>query len=82
MPTRINILSYLPDIEDKGFEKLGFVSFLEPDPSNVLSSVKCINNIEVKARQLRFILLKNHQKTNNFFNQVGLSLLEVTGEPI
>jgi hypothetical protein len=47
-----------------------------------VSEVKEIKEMNVKATEIRFVLLRNHQSKSNFFNQVGLCGLEFFGEQI
>ena len=37
VPKSINILPCPSDLEDKGFEKLGYISFNELEPTNIFS---------------------------------------------
>jgi hypothetical protein len=38
--------------------------------------------VNVKATEVRFVLLRNHHSKGNFFNQVGLASIEFTGDEI
>jgi hypothetical protein len=75
---RINILTHLQAHDDQGFLKYGFLTFSD-SPSAV--EVKELSNIQLRATEVRLLLLHNHPNVNNFFNQVGLSLLAFTGTP-
>jgi len=43
--------------------------------------VKEFNNVGIKALEMRFIILRNHVNKNNFFNQVGITFLNIIGTP-
>ena len=83
IPSRINILYHLPQHEDQGFIKYGFIGFSEGDQNAVNAvEVKELNNVGIDALEMRFILLRNHPNKHNFFNQVALSVLSFITTPI
>lgn len=38
-----------------------------------------MSNIGIKALEIRFIILKNHMNKHNFFNQIGITFLNIYG---
>lgn len=76
--SRINILTHLQEHGEQGFLKYGFLTFSDA-PSAL--EVKELANMQLRATEVRLLLLHNHPNVNNFFNQVGLSLLAFTGTP-
>ncbi len=77
IPTRINILHHLPSHENEGFKKYGYIALKDNSETNYnAKEVRTINNVTIKALEIRLLLMRNHHSKNNFFNQVALSSLE------
>jgi hypothetical protein len=62
--------------------KYGYITFSEgnANSSNPVE-VKELSNVDIKATEIRFIILRNHNNKNNVFNQVAISLLDFIGTP-